>query len=163
MPLPVSFFSMKVADNTLKNNGLPETASFRVPITTISAANFAAIDAAITTLVAAVDGLIIGVVNRRTTESYTSTATNPAPSTDPLAQRENKWLVRYHDSVNGQPFQVSLPTADLSLHMANSEFVDLTVNPGLAFKTAFEAVVVAPNDAAHSVVVDSLQFVGRNT
>lgn len=163
MPLPVSFFSMKVADNTLKSNGRPETASFRVPITTITAGNFAATDTAITAFVAAIDGLILGVVNRRTTEAFTSTATNPGPSSDPLAQRENKWLVRYHDAVNGQPFQVSLPTADLSLHMANSEFVDLTAGVGLAFKTASEAVMVSPNDSAHSIVIDSLQFVGRNT
>lgn len=163
MPLPVSFFSLTLADNTLKNNGMPETTTSRVPITTVTAGNFTTVDTAITALVAAIDGITLGVVNRRTTESYTSTATNPAPSSDPLAQRENKYLCRYHDVVNGKRFSVSFGTADLSLHMANSEFLDLTAGPGLALKTAFEAVVVSGDDSAHAVVLDSVQFVGRNS
>jgi len=80
-----------------------------------------------------------------------------------LAQREKKWLARYHDATNGQKFQVSWGTADLSLHMTNSEFLDLSTGAGAALKAAFEDVVVSPNDSSHAVVLDSVQFVGRNT
>lgn len=163
MALPTSFFTETIADNTQKSNGLPETSTFRVPITTVTAGNFAAVNTALDALVAAVDGVVLGVVNRRALEASVVTATSPAPSSDPLAQRENKYLCRYHDVVTGKKFSVSLPTADLSVHMPNSEFIDLTVNPGLALKTAFEAVVVSGDDAAHSVILDNVQFVGRNS
>lgn len=162
MALPDSFLSVTVADNTVKSNGNAETGSFRVPVTTITAANYAAMITALDALKAAIQGITLGRFVREVVESDV-TQISATPATDPLAQRENKWLCRYHGNTLGQKFNVSLPTADVSLHMTNSEFLDLTGGVGGTFKTAFEAVVKSPNDAAESVTLDSVQFVGRNT
>jgi len=162
MALPTSFVSQTKSDNTMKQNGEAESTSWRLPVTTITAANFNAQATKITTL----DGAVAAITLGRTIK--TSTAVNVfeqanTPASDPLAQRENKWLARYHDATNGQKFTVSWGTADLSLHMTNSEFLDLTTGAGATLKTAFEDVVVSPNDASHAVVLDSVQFVGRNS
>lgn len=163
MPLPVSFYSMTLADETLKRNGQPETTVWRIPIQTVTAANYDATQTELTTLRNAVLALILGNMIRNATESSVFQAPDPSPAASPLAQRENKWLVRFHDSTTGQKFQVSIGTADLTKKMANSEFIDLTAGDGLAFKNAFQAVVVSPNESGNAVVVDSIQFVGRNT
>lgn len=162
MALPTSFYAVTVADNTLKPNGQPEVGSWSVPITTITAANHDAVSTACASLLTAVGALTIG--NTIMHEVVAARVeTEKIPATDPLAQRENKWLARYHDATNSQLFRVSFPCADLTAHMDNSEFVDLSAGDGAALKSAFEAVVKSPNDASHSVVLDSLQFVGRNS
>lgn len=163
MPIPISYGQVTIADNTATKTGKPETASAEVAITTITPANQAAVETAWGNLLTAMAGIVIGrFVKNQVTLARNVTGAQ-IPATDGLAQRENKWLARYHDNTTFQNFQVSIPTADLSLHKPNSEFVDLTVDPGLAFKTAFEAVVVSPDDSSHSVTLDSLQFVGRNS
>jgi len=162
MALPVSFWTRTLADNTLKNNGNPETSTFRVAITTLTAANVVAQQALLTDLATDIASITLGQVNK-TNLVYEELPGVPGPSSNPLAQRENKWLCRYHDVSNNKKYDVSLPTADLSLLANNSEFLDLSINPGLAFKTSFEAVVKSPYDATHAVVLDSVQFVGRNT
>jgi len=162
MALPTSFYSVTMTDNTAKSNGEAETSDFRLAITGITAATFDAVQTARTNFAIAYQAITLGGTIRQASEANVSRAAN-VPAADPLAQRENKWLCRYHDSVNGQKFQVSIPTADLSLHMTNSEFMDLTGGPGGTFKTACEALAVSPNDGAHTVVLDSVQFVGRNT
>lgn len=162
MPLPDSFLSATFTDNTAKQNGTAESGTFRLAVTPITAANYTTVTGNVTSLLTAIGSIILGRQVRRVVESAVVQIAY-IPATDPLAQRENKWLCRYHDATNGQKFSVSLPTADLSLHMTNSEFLDLTGGPGATFKSAFEAVVVSPNDSAHAVVLDSVQFVGRNT
>lgn len=79
--------------------------------------------------------------------------------TDPNAQRENKWLVRYHDTA-GARYTIEIPTAKLSLLDTGTEFLDLTGTEAAAFVTAFEAGAVSPADSS-AVTVDSIQFVGR--
>lgn len=162
MPLPASFYTETLADNTAKSNGTPETTNFRVPITTVTAGNYAATQTLLNSLSGAIAAVTIGSLIRNVTESSIFTAA-AIPSTNPLAQRENKWLARYHDSTNGQKFNVSFGTADLSLLANNSEFLDLTTGAGATLKSTFEAVVVSPNDSSHNVVLDSVQFVGRNS
>jgi len=162
MPLPVSFYSITMADNTVKSNGQPETSSLEVPITTITAGNYTATLALLVTLQSTVEALLLGVNTKHELISErVKFAELPASSN--FAQRENKWLVRYHEEGTSKKFVVSLPTADLDQHMDNSEFVDLTTGAGAAFKAAFEAVVVSPADSGANVVVDSVQFVGRNS
>lgn len=162
MALPVSFYAQSIADNTVKGNGEPETTSWRVPVTQLTPANVAAQETLMGNLRVAVQAIILGNTFQYAEEYYISTsAKTPAAST--LAQRENKWLLRYHDAVNGQKFQVSIGTADLTELPANSEFLALGAGTGAALKTAFEAVVVSPNDGSHAVVLDSVQFVGRNS
>lgn len=162
MPQPISYLNVTIADNTKKADGSPETTSTSFPVVTMTPANAAAQITAQGNLLTALAGLTLGrYVKNETIYARNQTGPN-IPATDGAAQRENKWLLRYHDAVTYEKFQVSVGTADLTKHMANSEFVDLTAGEGLALKTAFEAVVVSPSDPANAVVLDSVQFVGRN-
>jgi hypothetical protein len=163
MALPLSYFQITLADNTAKSNGEPETTSTEVAITTLTPSNVAATETLCGNLKTALAALVLGrfVKNSLTYNRAQNGAQIPAD--DDLAQRENKWLCRYHDATTYQKFSVSFGTADLSKHKPNSEFVDLATGDGAAFKTAFEAVVVSPADSSHSVVLDSMQFVGRNS
>jgi hypothetical protein len=164
MALPVSFFSQTWADNTVKSNGEPETSNWGIAIATLTAANLVAKTALIGALETAVTGLVIGNLTKDETV-VNRTVFTPGPASSPLAQRENKWLVRYHDASNSKKFRVSIPTADLTLLLPHSEFIDiLTVaSPGKVFADAFEGIAVSPDDDTHTTVVDSIQFVGRNS
>jgi len=162
MSLPTSFISETIADNTVRGNGTPETTSWSLPVTALTAANLVAQTTLINALYAAIAATIIGTVQKtEIVQSRLINSSSPAAST--LAQRENKWLLRYHGVTLNQKFQMSIGTADLTILTANSEKVDLTGGVGLALKTAFDAVVKSPDDGAESVVLDSMQFVGRNT
>lgn len=160
MALPVSFYSLTQNDNT----AIPrqESTNTSVAITTLNAGNLVAQTALISDLENALEGICIGnparseiVLNR--------TVISTAPASDPFAQRETKWLIRYHGVTLGEKFQVTLGTADLDQLTGNSEFLDLTAGTGLALKTAWEAIVKSPGDGAEGTVLDSVQFVGRNT
>lgn len=162
MALPISFYTQSIADNTVKGNGEAETTSWRVPVTQLTPANVAAQETLMGNLRSAVQAVILGNTFQYT-EIYADSVSAKTPAASTLAQRENKWLCRYHDTTNGQKFQVSIGTADLTKLPANKEFLDLSAGVGAALKTAFEAVVVSPNDGSHAVVLDSVQFVGRNS
>jgi len=162
MALPVSFMSLTMADNTVRGNGTPETTTIALPVTTLNAGNYAAKSALIAALVTALEGITIGNPIKSETVILRDIISAAAAS-DPLAQRENKFLLRYHGVTLHQKFQASIGTADLTQLMTHSEFIDLTSGAGAALKSAFEAIVQSPDDAAEAVVLDSVQFVGRNT
>lgn len=162
MPPAVSWFSETIFDSTVKANGQPESTTWRVPIATLTAANYVAKSALITALTAAVDALILGNVNKDVTTILENIA-SLAPAATQLAQRENKLLLRYRDGATNQKFTVSIGTFDLSKLPLHSEFLDLTAGDGAALKAAFEAIVVNPLTAANPVTLDNAQFVGRNT
>jgi len=162
MALPVSFVSLTMADNTVKSNGTPETTTMSVPITTLNAGNYAAQSALIADLITALEGVTIGNPIKSETVILRDIISSDAAS-DTLAQRENKWLIRYHGNTLNQKFQVSIGTADLSQLVDHTEFMDLTTGAGSALKSAFEAIVKSPDDASEGVTLDSVQFVGRNT
>jgi len=163
MALPVSSYGITIADNTLKSNGEPETTSFNVPVITLTPGNVAATVTLMGNLATALAAVTLGNFLKNEVK-YASNQLAVGPAASNLAQRENKWLFRYHDATTFQKFQASAGTADLSILPNNSEFLDLAdAGVGAALKTAFQAVVVSPADAAHTVVLDSVQFVGRNT
>jgi len=162
MALPLSFYSITLADNTLKPSGDPETTVFKVPITTLTPGNVAATATLAGNLSTAIAGLSIGNFIKNELV-YARNEVGSGPASSSLSQRENKYLCRYHDDTTNQKFQVSFGTADLTALLPNSEFVDLSTGPGAALKAAFEAVVVSPDNSSNSVVLDSVQFVGRNT
>lgn len=162
MPLPFSFWSQTMGDNTRKPNGEPETTTMSVPITTLTPANAAATETLTGNLATAIAAITLGSLIKREL-TYVRTEFEKIPASSPLAQRENKWLLRYHDATSFQKASVSIGTADLTELTGNSEFLVLTSGNGAALKTAFEAVVVSPYDSTHSVILDSVQFVGRNT
>jgi len=161
MPLPLSFYSITVNDHTVKSNGQPETTSLQIPVTTLTPANVAAQITLANNLQTALAAITLGVF-AKSESTYARNLLGVLPAASPLAQRENKWLMRYHDATTFQKFQVSIGTADLMLLEDGTEFLDLEGTEGAALKTAFEAVVVSPADSTHTVVLDSVQFVGRN-
>lgn len=163
MALPVSFSSMTINDNTInQKTGEPESTNWSVPVTTLTAANYVAKKALIDDLNTAVDSIIIGMIAKKEVV-IDRTLVSALPAASTLAQRENKWLLRYVDTVTSQKFRVSIGTADLTELPDNSEFLDLTAGDGLALKTAFDAIVVSPDNSSNAVSLRSVQFVGRNT
>jgi hypothetical protein len=154
MGLPVSF----VEDQWKDYGG--ETARTKIAVTTLTAANYVAQKILIDAMITAIGDLVLGLHTEDTVIIDREQLASGFASSN-LAQRENKWLVRYHDGTNSKKYRVEIPTAKLSLLAANSEFLDLTAGVGLAFKSAFEAIAKSPYDATHTVVVDSVQFVGR--
>lgn len=162
MAKPVSFVSVTFNDNTVRGNGSVESTTISVPVITLTAANLTAQLALHDALIAALDDITLGVEAKEETTLIRS-AISAAAASSSLAQRENKYLLRYHGNTLQEKFQVSVGTADLTKLMPNSEFIDLTASEGLALKTAFEAVVRSPGDGAETVTLDSVQFVGRNT
>lgn len=149
------------AGETYIDYGTPgEKSSFSFTIADLSAGNFAASMTALTTLWTNIAALLTGnPVSRRVVAIGQEVVASPV--TDPLSQRENKWLVRYSDT-SARKFTLELPTADLSLLDTNSEFLDLAGTEAAAFKTAFEAIAKSPADQS-AVTVNSIQFVGRRT
>lgn len=111
----------------------------------------------------ALEGITLGIASN---ESWVgdSTVLSAATPASQGAQREKKWLVRYHDTVTNKKYQLEIPTADeigVAL-LPNSDFADLTVTPMSTFVTAFNAFARNPDNDANAVVIDSVQFVGRN-
>lgn len=153
------------ASQTLQDYGTPgsgtgaEKSSWAVWITTLTAGNFTAQTGLVSALFTAALDITLGAQSGSNTQAV---ATSSAVEvTNPLSQRENKWLVRYHDA-DGTKFSLEVPTADLSLLDAGTEFLNLADGGVIAaFVAAFEAVAKSPDDPTLAVTVDSIQFVGR--
>lgn len=109
------------------------------------------------TLRTAIEGLTLGVMASESLAVFETKLSALAPAST-LAQRGVKWVVGYSDNqpdfdmgvgviLNegyGKIFTINLGTADLSLLASGEELLDLTVNPALAFVTAFEATARSP-------------------
>lgn len=152
-----SQYELTYNDNTLVK-GVPEKGRCRFNIVDLTAANLVATQALLATLLAATQAIVLGELNRERIV-LSDTLSSSAPAASSAAQRENKWLVRYTDTVTHRIFKGEIPTADNSLLANNSEFLDLSAGVGLAFKNAFEAVV--KSIAGNAVQVISVQWVGR--
>lgn len=153
MALPVSSFSMSFRDYS------GEPSHVRVNIHTINAGNLAATQALLVTLENTIVAATLGQEQRHETVLEKTIVSGALPSSVD-AQREKKWLVRYHDANNGKKYQSEIPCADLSTLAPNSDFMDTTNAVFTNLKAAWEAVVLSPDDAG-AVVLDSVQFVGR--
>lgn len=153
-----SQYELTYNDNTVNSSGIPEKGRCRFNIVDLTAANLVATQALLVSLLAAIQGMVIGELNKERIV-LSDTLSSSAPAASNLAQRENKWLVRYTDTTTHRIFKGEIPTADLSLLSGNSEFLNLAADEGLAFKTAFEAVVKSIEGNAVQLI--SVQFVGR--
>jgi len=164
MAIPVSYYSETIADNTVKGNGEPETANFSVAITTLTAANLVAETTKINALKTAVAGVIIGVLNKSETVVNRALGIS-GPAGSPLAQRENKLLVRFYDSVTFKRFSYAIPTVDLPNLVFLSEardFVDPTTPAAVvALVSAHQAFIVNP-ETGNLTTIENLEYVGRN-
>lgn len=121
----------------------------------------AILDASITAIVGAVDGVTVGGrQDAKLVQEVTKDAGTPGPAVSPLAQREVKWLVRGTDSVNGKSVQIELPCADLSLLTGGSDFLALGGTEAAALVTAIETYGLSID--GNAITVSSIEFVGRN-
>lgn len=118
-------------------------------------------DANITSLVGAIDGITIDGRNQAILVLETGKdAGITGKATNPLAQRENKYLLRYSDNVTGKIGRYEVPCADLTLLTGGTDFVDLGSGAGAALKTAIDTY--GRSAAGNAITLQSVQFVGRN-
>jgi len=139
-----------------------EPSNNKLVITQLTAGNVVATLALIDTLIAAMQAITLGQLHtsKVTFRDQVEDATTP---TDPTAQRENKWLVKYHDTTTSKKYRTEIPTADLTgtnLN-TNSDVANLADTQIAAFVTAFEAVVKDPDTGLNSVAIDEIVFVGK--
>lgn len=115
-------------------------------------------------VVDALDAIIVGTATRGVvTVPNVVDAGAAGPSADLNAERGQKWLFRVQSTAGadiGQIFQHELGTADNAvLPNANSDFIDLTVVPGLTLKTAWDTIWESPIGSTGSLL--SVQRVNR--
>lgn len=146
---------------TFRDFGIPgERSTAQFPGPDVTSANIDTWLTETASLRTALEGITLGTVTKLTRVLSES----PQPDTQPasqFAQRETKWLVRYHDAITGKKATLEVPTADLALLDPNSTGkADMTNAAIVAFVTAFEAFVVGPD--GNAAEVDELVHVGRN-
>ena len=108
----------------------------------------------------AVTGVSIGNLQSKQYAEVTRISNQPAASD--LAQRENKWLVRYEDTVTFDVGTFTIPCADLAgvTMIANTDRADLTAEPMLSLVNIVNAQVLSK--AGNPVSVIEVKYVGRN-
>lgn len=129
----------------------------------LTAANFDAQVGLAGTYRTALGNIILGAIDQQILGIKTDY--NPSLPASNFAQREIKLLVRYRDSVTGKIYTCEIATPNLTnlTLVAESDFVVLD-DAGImdAWRDAFEAYFKAPDAPTNSVVVLTVQVVGRN-
>lgn len=129
-------------------------------VTTLTAGNIVAQTTLINSLLTAMAAVTLGEQQTQTITLSRIIVSGDLP-TDVHAQRENKWLVRYHDVGTNEKFTVTIPCADLTLLADHSDMADMSTSAWVNLKAAWELIVRGPNDN-NLTILDSAQFVGRN-
>lgn len=120
--------------------------------------NYDAFAASVTALQAATDAITLA----SHAAQFKAIDESPTQATDPYAQREAKWRVRYQSTVSPfKKYSVDIPAPDLTKKTAGSQFADLSETDVAAYVTAFETEVREP-DTDNTVTVLSIQHVGAN-
>lgn len=125
---------------------------------TLTAGNLDAQEALRAAFEAAVDAVTLGTAG---SEKFVATETSVVrtPSANPLAQRENKWLVTCAETGTGNPVTFTIPCADLSLLAGDGNSMDTTSTEYTDLVSAIEAFVRS-NDG-NTVTVSTIKFRGR--
>lgn len=144
-----------------------EDSNVKINTVEITAANLDAQQTLLTTLRTAMNGILLGTVNKSVVsdigwDTYTQT-------TEPFAQREIKWVIIVEDTAGNRFRSNELPMADLNLLEGNDKYIIkngvVSVVTGAAavsaFKDAYEAVAVSNTGLALSIV--EMYQVGRNS
>jgi len=138
-----------------------EKSNFGVNSTVLTAGNFAAQQTLAAALATAVEALTIGELTKQI--ALVPVIDTPAIPTDPYAQRELKWLVRYQGDSSGKLFSIEIAAPDITANVVpNTDVADITSTDWAAFVTAFEAYAKSPDDVAETVTVIDARVVGRN-
>lgn len=154
MPAPTSSIVAGWADY---NN---EKSHTRLWVTDLTAANIVAQTTAINTLMNALDAITLGRLQTQTI-TLSNTIVSADPPTSPNAQRETKWLLRYHAISTSEKFVAEVPCADLTLLGFHIDMADMSGADFAALKSIWEQVVRDPNNNSLTIL-DSAQHVGRN-
>lgn len=138
-----------------------EKSTIDFAIRDMTAATIAAVLTELATLGTAIAALSSGVLVK-SIATQDASAFNATPPSDPNAQRERKWLVRYQDTVNFKYGQVEIPVAevDSTLLLPQSDRADLTATEWADFIAAFETT--ARSVDKNTVNVIEAILVGRN-
>lgn len=138
-----------------------EKSTFAVLSVTGNAGNLTAQEGLAAALHDAVEDLTIGALTK---QSYSILLVDtPAIPTNPYAQREMKWLVKYVGNTSGKAFSIEIAAPDITDNVViNSDVADLGSTDWLAFKSAFEGYVKSPDNGTEAVTVVSARLVGRN-
>jgi hypothetical protein len=155
---------MSVAHSTLilgYQDYSEETSTVTVPGTVV--ADLAVGNPLWVALKAAIEGVMIDPVNQREARVTYDIKPSSVGSTNPLAQRECKWLVRGVDSVTGTKHKLEIPQADLTLlDPANKGKMLISSGDGAQLKTDLEAVWMS-SETGNAITVVDIIHVGRNT
>lgn len=137
-----------------------ETTGHRVNVADLNAGNIAAQITLQADYGTAINGITTGSLQKIAYGNQVD-SNQPAP-VDVWSQRELKWRVDYRDTVTGEPFHVTIGTADANLLDPNNRDRAYIGDAGAvdAFVTAFEAYVLSPN--GNAVEVLQIPMVGRN-
>jgi hypothetical protein len=114
-----------------------ESSTVGIHFPTLTAGNFAAQATLMDDLVAAIEDVSIGNLQKDSRHAA-ETRFAVGNATNPFAQRELKWLVRCVDA-NGNAAGFEIPCADLSLLAANTDTLDVATAEGAALVAAINA------------------------
>lgn len=138
-----------------------ELSSFAVTSPTGNAGNLAAELASALALSSAVENLTIGHLDRYTYQIIP--LDTPLTPSNPLAQRELKWLVSYTGDVSGKLFQIEIAAPDPTDNLVgNSDIADIGSADWNDFRIAFETFARSPDNGTENVTLVSARLVGRN-
>lgn len=138
-------------------DGERSTASFNSELKT--AVNFDAQDALELALRTALEGVTLGLRVGFLSGNDYQTVSPKTESSNPLAQREGKWLCEYGNANNRH--RMEIPCADLTtLDPDNRGYMLLSSGAGASFKTAFEGYVLDVD--GNAVTLFSAKFIGKN-
>jgi hypothetical protein len=124
----------------------------------LNAGNIAAQEALRAAFESAIDAVTLGTGG---SEMFVATESDVArtPSTNPIAQRENKWLVSFVDGVTGLGGSFTIPCYDPSLLGGDGESMDTGSAEYADLVAATEAFV--RSNAGNTVTVTSIRFRAR--
>lgn len=137
-----------------------ETSTVGVNIAEVTAVNF---DAMVTSQAA----LLAAIVNTTLGNNFKGSVVaniikdQPAPSADPAAQRELKWMVRAFDAVTYDVVTIELPCADTDLLDPNNQD-RMVIDSGAGAILVTEIEATALSKAGNALEVIEILIVGRS-
>lgn len=136
-----------------------ERTSTRLHLPEMTNANYDALETAVDAVAAALNGIVLSDAARRVGQVVWGNEASP----DKAGNRELKWLIRSHDSVNGISYAHEVGCANDGLTVVNqagSTYLDTTSAEFLALEAAWNANVKTRDGI--SLILESVELVGRN-
>lgn len=138
-------------------------ASFRVYFGAITAVSLPGFITQFGALRNALDNITLGTICKERWVGDETILDNVPPS-NPMAQRELKWLCYLENLTHGNYFEFTIPCPDLSLTVVYNkvQVVDSTLPEVQAFFTAVENIVADPVYGDVDCHIIEMQVIGRN-